>query len=294
MTGGCSVRVRFFGPPERLRRYFTTFYLTEIAVPDGGRVTDHLHPEWANLRFFSGDFPDSQLPGQPVLPGTPANFTGPTSSALTFNVGTARIWGIGFLPLGWARFIGQPANLHADRIYAAAEPVFLKPFRPLMGSLFGPVPDEEAELARISAFFLEALLPGEAEDDGRIVACHQALLDPEVSSVGDMAEAAHLAAHTLERICRKHFGFPPRLLLRRQRFMRSLVQYMLDPSRHWIGAIDSHYHDQSQFVRDFHRFMNMSPTEYAASPKPVLEAVMKARQEFVGSAVQALHTPTPS
>ncbi|OYZ44726.1 MAG: hypothetical protein B7Y31_02385, partial [Novosphingobium sp. 16-62-11] len=83
------------------------------------------------------------------------------------------------------------------------------------------------------------------------------------------------------------------LLLRRQRFMRSLVQYMLDPTLHWIGAIDSHYHDQAQFVRDFHRFMGMSPREYAATPKPILQEVMRARQEFLGSAVQALHAPVP-
>jgi methylphosphotriester-DNA--protein-cysteine methyltransferase len=106
-----------------------------------------------------------------------------------------------------------------------------------------------------------------------------------------MAAVAGLPAHTLERTCRRHFGFPPRLLLRRQRFMRSLSQYMLDPSLKWIGAIDSHYHDQAQFVRDFHAFMDMSPSEYAARPHPVLGAVMRARQDAAGAAVQALHRP---
>jgi len=106
-----------------------------------------------------------------------------------------------------------------------------------------------------------------------------------------MAEAAGLPAHTLERLCRRHFGFAPSLLLRRQRFMRSLAQYMIDPSLKWIGAIDGHYHDQAQFVRDFHRFMGMSPREYAARPHPVLSAVMRARQAAAGAAVQALHKP---
>ncbi len=271
--------------------------MTEVTVPDGGpnggRVTDHLHPEWANLRVFSGDFPDSQLPGQPVLPGSLANFTGPTSLALKFMVGTSRIWGIGILPLGWARFIGQPAKDHADAIYPAADQGFLTHLQPLITSLFGPAPDEDAELARINSFFLSALAAGPNEDDQRIIACHTALLDPEIATVADMAEAARLPAHTLERVCRRHFGFTPRLLLRRQRFMRSLVQYLLDPSLHWIGAIDSHYHDQAQFVRDFHRFMGMSPSEYAATPKPILTEVMRARHEFMGSAVQALHSPVP-
>ncbi len=291
MAGGCTVRVRFHRPPERLSRYFTTFYLTEIDVPDGGRVTDHLHPEWANLRVFRGDYPDSELAGRPPIGGVVANLTGPTSTTLRFTVGTTRTWGVGFLPLGWSRFMAVPANLHADAIYAVESEPFLASFGSLVDTVFGDVPDEAAELARITAFFIEALDRGGQQDDLRIHACHTALIDPDVASVSEMAEAVNLPSHTLERICRKHFGFPPRLLLRRQRFMRSLVQYMMDPSLHWIGAIDSHYHDQAQFVRDFHRFMGMSPSEYAASPKPVIKAVMHARHEFMGSAVQALHAP---
>ncbi|MCX7284473.1 MAG: helix-turn-helix domain-containing protein, partial [Novosphingobium sp.] len=197
-------------------------------------------------------------------------------------------------PLGWARFIGLPARDHADRIYPARDMPFLAHLRPMIDAVFSTRPDEDAELARISSFFLGALAAGREEDDPRIIACHTALLDPEISTVAQMAEAARLPQHTLERICRRHFGFAPRLMLRRQRFMRSLVQYMLDPSLRWIGAIDSHYHDQAQFVRDFHRFMGMSPSEYAASPKPILTEVMRARQEFMGSAVQALHSPLPA
>lgn len=290
----CTVRVRFHRPAEPLNRYFTTFYLTELDVAgtgDGaGRVTDYLHPEWANFRAYQGDLPDSQLGGL-AQPGGRANVTGPTSTTLRFTVGTTRIWGIGILPLGWARFVNVPANIHADRIYSVDDHPFLFFFKELSDCVFGDGADEMAELERITAFFVRALSRDDREDDPRISACHAALIEPEVSSVAEMAEASRLPAHTLERICRKHFGFTPRLLLRRQRFMRSLVQYMLDPSLHWIGAIDSHYHDQAQFVRDFHRFMGTSPSEYAARPKPVLEAVMRARQEFMGSAVQALHAP---
>lgn len=292
MTGDCTVRVRFHRPPEPLQRYFTTFYLTEIDVPQG-RVTDHLHPEWANIRIYQGDFPDSQLPDRPPFAGVQANATGPTSTTLEFTTGTTRIWGIGLLPLGWARFVRQPANAHADHIYDVASEPFLAPFRPLAASVFGKEKDEQAELSRITRFF-EQNLAADVEDDPRIVACHAALVDPDIASVSEMAEATQLPTHTVERLCRKHFGFPPRLLLRRQRFMRSLVQYMMDPSLKWIGAIDGHYHDQAQFVRDFHRFMGMSPSEYAHCPKPVLQEVMRARKEFVGAAVQALHTPTRS
>ncbi|WP_225205579.1 helix-turn-helix domain-containing protein [Novosphingobium huizhouense] len=290
MSGDIAVRVRFHPPPAALRRYFTTFYLTEIDVAEGTCAFDWLHPEWANLRMFQGSLPDSDIGGREPLGGVPATFTGPTSTTVRFSVGTTRIWGIGLLPLGWARFVGAPAHLYADRLMDPREERVFAPFRPLVDTLFEAEPDERAELDRIGAHFL-ARPPVDLPDEDRIVACHAALLDPELSSVADFAQGARLPAHTLERLCRRHFGFPPRLLLRRQRFMRSLAQYMLDPSLKWIGAIDGHYHDQAQFVRDFHRFMGMSPSQYAAAPHPVLSAVMRARQEAAGAAVQALHHP---
>ena len=95
----------------------------------------------------------------------------------------------------------------------------------------------------------------------------------------------------LERISRRAFGFTPKVLLRRQRFVRSLARFMLDPSLKWIGAIDCHYHDQAQFVRDFRQFMGMTPRQYAALPKPIVNAVMQARERFAGSAAQALDGP---
>jgi hypothetical protein len=73
--------------------------------------------------------------------------------------------------------------------------------------------------------------------------------------------------------------------------MRSLAQYMLDPSLKWIGALDGHYHDQAQFVRDFREFMGMTPREYAALPKPVIGAIMRERARVAGRAVQALDSP---
>ena len=290
VNGDCTVEVRFYQPPPALRPFFTTFYITEIDAGLDGRVVDHLHPEWANLRIIEGVLPVSVIRQQSPFPAMAGIVTGPTSTAVRFTTGTSRIWGIGLLPLGWAKFVTAPAHLFADQLYDPLVVPAFAPIRPLVETLFGPAPDEAAELARITRHF-ESLAAREVPEEARIRSAHKALVDPEVASVAAMAESAGLASHTLERLCRRHFGFPPSLLLRRQRFMRSLSQYMLDPSLTWIGAIDSHYHDQAQFVREFHRFMGMSPRAYAALPHPVLAGVMRARMAAAGAPVQALHDP---
>jgi len=286
----CTVRARFFEPPIGLRRYFTTFYLTEVEVADGAEVVDWLQPEWGGLRIAEGLLPAAQLGDRPELPPTRFTAQGPTSCSVRFAARSFRMWGVGILPLGWAKFVAVPAHDLADTLVDGDIHPAFAPFRPLAASLFGASPDPEAEFSRIAEFFADRAERPVA-DEAKIVACHAALIDPEVSTVVEMAERAGLPGYTLERLCRRHFGFPPQLLLRRQRFMRSLAQFMLDPTHTWIEALDDHYYDQAQFVRDFHRFMGMAPRDYASRPHPILGAIMRARHAEAGAAVQALHPP---
>ena len=79
------------------------------------------------------------------------------------------------------------------------------------------------------------------------------------TTVAELVRRSGASQRTVERLCRRAFGFTPKLLLRRQRFMRSLADFVLDPTLKWIDAIDSQYHDQAQFVRDFRQFMGMTP-----------------------------------
>lgn len=282
--------MRFCQPSPELRPFFTTFYETRITVANGGTVTDFLHPEWANMRFVNGPPPTGEILGQPPLTGALFVASGPTSTSIRFTLGTTRMWGIGLLPLGWAKFVGTPAEKEADLLVDGRRHAAYADFVGLADRLIGQAEDFAGELARIEAHFL-ARLDRPVADEARIVACHEAMIDPEVHGVGDFAERAGVTQRTLERLCRRHFGFAPKLLLRRQRFMRSLAQFLLEPKRRWIGALDDHYHDQAQFVRDFRRFMGMTPRQYAALDHPILEAVVRQRMHFSGEPVQALHRP---
>ena len=290
MSHQCIVRIRFFRPPADLSRFFTTFYLAEITVPQGGRVVDYLHPEWANLRFHIGERLDAENHVGQRIAKVDFAATGPSGHALRFEVGTCRIWGIGLMPLGWAKFVAAPAEERADAVVDGQVDEAFAAFRPLADTLFGQEPDVEGELARISSFF-NALADSPLADEERIMAIHTVLVDPEVASVAELVRRVGFSQRTVERVCARAFGFSPKLLLRRQRFMRSLSQYMLDPTLKWIGALDGHYHDQAQFVREFREFMGMTPRQYGGLDHPILEAIMNERARLAGAAVQALDAP---
>ena len=103
------ISTRFFPLSEPLRPYLSTIYLSETGVADGSRVEDYLHPEWANLRFIDGDPPLAGIGGAPARKTPRFVVTGPTSQATYFAAGNMRTWGIGVLPMGWAKFIPLPA-----------------------------------------------------------------------------------------------------------------------------------------------------------------------------------------
>lgn len=290
MPSEAELSVNFHKPPADLERYFTTFYYVEIMVADGDKVTDSLHPEWAGVRIMSGSLPDCTITEQQTLSGSDCIVTGPSSLPLQFSVGRTRMWGIGLLPLGWATFVGQPADKFANTVQDAKAVTAMAHFSQLSQQVFADGMTEMEQLAAIHHFFRETA-PRHGKEDPRIGIIHAALVEPELPQVCEMADRCGINQRTLERLCRRHFGFSPKVLLRRQRFMRSLAQFMLDPSLGWIGAIDSLYFDQSHFVRDCKKFLGVSPSEYMAMDHPVITGFMRERMRAHGSAVQTLDQP---
>jgi AraC-like DNA-binding protein len=283
--------MRFYPPPEDLRGYFTTFYVSEIDPGSNGTLRDSLHPEWAGMRFFTPRGPDAWTDSGQRLNQVKFIAQGPSSHPIHFDLPKCRIWGFGLLPLGWARFATLPAAEMANRICDGFTHPACAPFRPLAAALLAGDRDEAGELNLMVDFFRQFPQTGRI-DAKRIVAIHEAIVDPQLSTVQELVERAAASQRTVERLSHRYFGFSPKLLLRRQRFMRSLAQFMVDPSLKWIGAMDGHYHDQAQFVRDFHEFMGMTPREYSSQPHPVLERFVQERTKAHGTGVQTLDRPS--
>jgi len=279
----------FREPPARFEGCFTTFYhLTlDIARP-GERLTDYLQPEWGNIRFFCGAGPRAAIGGKQV-DGARFVGTGPSSLPCRFDLGPVRMWGVGFMPLGWARFIEADASACANLICdGATHPAFAR-FRGLEQVLCDPEAGHEDQFAAIVAAMDQAMRP--SRDDARIRRIHSELVEGEHESVTDLADACSMSIRTLERICQRSFGFSPKLLMRRQRFMRSLTSFMLQRPGRWTEAMDQAYHDQAQFTREFREFMTMNPSEYAALDHPILTSFMEARARIWKSAAQTLDPP---
>ena len=285
-----AISLRFFLPPPGLSPYVTTLYHLEVSGCGQEPVEDWMHPEWANLRIIPDRNIEAALGGGPLERMPRALLTGPTSVTTRFCAANGRSWGIGLMPLGWARLTSAPASDYADRHADVDTDPALSRLRALCDCISEKgrdlVAERDALLRHLAGIFAEP-----AAHEAKILRCEQALVDPHMHNVAELAGALGMGMRTMERFCGRVFGFSPQLLLRRQRFIRSLAKFMLDPSLKWIDTLDTHYHDQAHFVRDFKRFMTMSPSEYARLPHPILAAAAHARMAVAGEAMQVLHSP---
>ena len=283
--------VSFILPAHPLRRYLSTYHFLDI-LNNGAEQEDFLYPEWASVRFTLRGKAAGNIIGLDPFEIPAASVKGPTGKAALVRFQDIHVAGIGFLPLGWYRMIGCPAERWADKVCAVdAAPEFA-----LLATLkreIDGITDPEQIAALFDHILLQAIsTPDPLEAD--IESIHQAVANPKISNVGELAEMTGISKQRLERLSRRIFGFPPKLLLRRQRFLRTLANIMEHPELKWSDAMDGQYFDQAHFNREFHQFIGMSPRQYLAMPRTTSIASSRSRAEHVGQLLQLLQVPGSS
>ena len=278
--------VRFFRLSEELQPYFTALYSFEFDCRNGAWIDDFLHPEWCAMRFFTaGPPPAASIVPEPREVRWPFVVSGPTSRAVDFSVTTCRVIGLGLHPAGFARYCeGSADTLTNTIVNGGIHPAFAA-FEPLLDIVDRTGTDRDEAARRIDQYVL-SLKPRKVAGMDRILACQEALRDPEIADVAALSDAVGVSRRTLERLCARHFGFSPKVLLRRQRFLRSLARFMLESPDSWSAALDGQYYDQAHFVHDFRSFMGMTPSEYASMDHPILDRIMAQRMADAGAAPQ--------
>ncbi|MXO63196.1 helix-turn-helix domain-containing protein [Qipengyuania oceanensis] len=285
-----AVRIRLMAPAADLRHYLTGYYRTDIA--DGEIAEDWLPPEEGNIRSGHSAV-DRAVIGSGELAEVPrVILSGPTDRVTHSRLGSGTYWGAGLTPAGWARFVGTPADQMANRFLDARETALPASIVKLFDTLIEDDKEFANQGPRIDAGF-RAIMGKEPAAERTIRQVHRAILSPDVTSVPPVAAIAGMSPRTFERFCKRHFGFTGGVLIRRQRFLRSLGKFMLDPSMKWISAVDTHYSDQAHFIREFRAIMGMTPSEYAARPHPVVNLAVAVTHSGGGVPHQALFRPEP-
>lgn len=281
-----EIVVRIYRPSIALQSYVTFYYFVESAVP----LTDFLYPEWGNVRFaITGEWL-VRLPHETKIEPQLSVLFGPTDRhGEIVTVTGGKTIGFGLTPLGWHRLICTDASFMANRVRTLDTALGVDG-EALRYALIGDV-DDAASVARLEALLLD-LMAQQPAVDPLIIRTDRALRDRPLN-VAAFALAVDVSPRTLHRLCMRGFGFAPKRLLRRQRFLDTLGRVRSAVGDPLAAALDSAYFDQAHFYRDFHDFMAMSPRTYFSAPRRLMAEAASA-QRRAGVTLSFLLPPQPS
>jgi AraC-like DNA-binding protein len=281
-----DARMRYWRPAPELAALVSGYHLYAVDPPEGERQRDVFQPAWPSLRFTFGDGNWCvRQPGEPWTAVGSRSLFGPTSRVTWSESGAGLTIGIGLRPRGWARLTLALASDWADRVGDPAEALEFGLSEIEEG--LARATDDAAVPMLFDALLLEQMARAD-EGDAIVGAVEAALLDPELSSVKALAMHVGVSTRSLERLSLRAFGFTPKLLMRRARFLRSLHAVAQAPVAARATAIDPSYTDYSHFVRDAQHFLGMSPQAFLKLDTPLLRQSLALRQSVLGAPAQAL------
>jgi hypothetical protein len=247
--------VAFWRPASELAPYVSGYHLYRMRSRDAGPTRDVFFPSWSLLRFaVDADQWSLKLGRHHFSPMPPASFMGPSSHAAYCEARSGLVVGAGVLPAGWSRFFGRDASAHANRIVPLAAMIDDAP--EFESEVRGAVLGEGSPKTAFDRWFLDRLARTGPEHP-LVARVHALINDPTINRTQPIADATGLAGRALVTFSRTHFGFAPKLLLRRARFLRALSAAVEVERGRWRAvAQQAGYFDGSHFLRDCHLFLD--------------------------------------
>lgn len=214
---------------------------------------------------------------------------GPTSHLMQVDSAGGRMIGFGVTAMGWARLFGKHADRCANRVLPLAELWGETRVRRLYEALAEALAaSEDAAVATLDRHLTAMLLPA-TRDAPLVRALAELVREPAADDCDALAAALGVQPGQLRRIAKHYFGFGPKLLLRRNRFIRAMAALTGggDPAD-VEAAVFSAYYDQSHFIRDAQLFLGKTARQFERSITPMMAGMLRARAARFGAPMQGL------
>lgn len=281
-----GMAIRYDAPDPAIADAISGYHV--YAVESGETREDWFLPGTANVRVSLDAEPvQLSIRRRTYRPLPEVALFGPTSQAMRAVTRGGTMIGFGITALGWSRLFARPASDYRDRIVPLAEATS-PAFAAELHAVLAATDREHGVKPALDAFLLHHLGPPhpDAADIRRLMAL---VVDDAVHGLDDLTRQIALPEHTLRRMTARHFGFPPKILLRRARFLRSFTAMAKSGDPLDYSTIAPTYFDASHFLRDARAFLGTTPRRFMAGPTTFLQASLRARDAVLGAPSQALH-----
>lgn len=270
-----NTALRFERPDPRLAGYITNYHVFDSEGPEVQGAIQYMLPSWPAVRIVLAEKPIHLTIGDTRYEPLPvASLYGTITRATRMTSHGGVTIGAGISPLGWARFFRAPADRFRDRVVpleTVMDPAVIGPLvATLAASDRGP-----AVKAILDDFFLANMRPPSRHEPA-LRALMRLIRDDRTQDLTSAAERSGIDPSRLRRLSTRHFGFPPKTLLIRARFVRSFLRMHAARDHADYSLIADSYCDASHFLRDAKRFLGMTPRQFLAMDTSYLDATLRA------------------
>lgn len=278
---GTAFRIEL--PAADLQDFFTEYYVLDSDAAVHSGATSYPLPSWPMIRIALTRGPISLRIGPRCYDPLPvAALYGTTTRAMQTTTHGGITVGFGITPLGWSRLFPISAEKVRDQVVPLATLMPAPAVDALVTDLRAA--DLATELATILDSFLRARLLPPTPNEDAIRGLTKLINDERIEDIGSASEQLGLTSAALRRLSIRFFGYPPKLLLVRARFMRSLVRMMLAGDGADYGHIAPTYFDKSHFLRDARRFLDTTPRRFLLRENSYVLAILRARRDVAKAA----------
>ena len=271
------VTMRYSPPPEHLAERISSFYYLNQDCEEYDELERADRPQFRIMLSGHGHYYFDDGHRDPAWPVT---LLGPTSSRVRgAGKGPVELIGAGLLPPAWVKLTGSAAEsmvdcaidastLFGDCVFAlrdtvAAEPDIEKRFALLSDFIEGITAGEDA-----SSYWFTRIV------DEWLMSAH----DPQLET---LTESCDLSVRQIERLCKRHYGLPPKTLARKYRALRAAAALARGDDLDAVGLGDTFY-DQSHLIREIKRFAGLTPQQIRKQETNLLRHVSHGRKSLEG------------
>ena len=271
-----AVSLDYAAPDAALTDFVSVFY--DFRVGDG-RFEDIDRADLAQIRFLLKGRGHYRFADGHEQDGPRIQIVGPTTGVTHLRVdGPADVFGVGLLPAGWGAMIGIDASTVCNRVIDGAE-LFWREIKQVADQLRHTATIDE-RVAIGNALIRDLLARGQEQArwfTRTVGEWLQGGLSPDVET---LVGATGLSRRQVERLCKRLYGSPPKLLARKYRALRAAV-VLAKGEATTAELLDQGFYDQSHCIREIKRFTGITPTRIQGDLNELARLTMK-RTEFAG------------
>lgn len=270
------IGLRYFVPAPSLRSVVSSYYIFHA---DTDHYTDVMRADLPQLRFMVRGTADYHFGDGRVERAPETTLLGSTYEAYRFEArGPLLVLGIGLQPAGWASLIREDASVYSDRIMDM-EPLFGSIIAHTLEILRGLArPTEMVEVADRLMSTLVSRMPEPSFWFTRLTDSWLAsTLSPEVDA---LVERTGMSSRQVERLAKRVYGAPPKLLGRKYRALKAAAE-LAKGTRPWSDIVGDAFSDQSHFIRECREFVGVTPTKLIAQTPLVIRLSLERRRALL-------------